>query len=371
LFTAEADIAPMTQPALARAALLDDLERTLAATAPNRRSEIAEQVTGLFLSGAEHTDEQADLFAEILERLIDKIETRTLVTLGERLAGSTRAPDSIMQRLAGHDEIRVAGPVLSRHLPLMDEQLVEISGSRGQAHLAAICERPVIREPVTDVLVRRGDQAVALKVTANPGARFSDDGFETLSHRAASDPALSECLGLRADVPRHIFCQILIRANENVRKRMIAAAGNEMHAEIKAVLDQIAGQLADEVPAEHRYEQATQALLLRYPGGKMTEEDLLGIALAKNQNELVAAVSLVSGLSTAKVAQALSDSQADRVVILAKALGYSWSTARAILQLRPKRIAPDALLAASEEFSRTGQRKAQQVLDFWRQHELR
>ena len=152
---------------------------------------------------------------------------------------------------------------------------------------------------------------------------------------------------------------------------MIAAAGDEMHAEIMAVLDQIAGQLADEVPAEHRYEQATQALLLRYPGGKMSEEDLLGIALSKNLNELVAALSLVSGLSTAKVAQALSESQADRIVILAKALGYSWSTTGAILRLKAKRIAPDALVAASEEFGRTGQRQAQQVLDFWRQHELR
>ena len=362
----------MTQPEPARASLLDDLERTLAVSAPNRRSEIAERVTTLFLSGPEHTDEQAELFAEILESLIDKIETRTLIALGERLSGTTRAPASIMQQLAAHDEILVAGPVLSRHSPLTDDALVEISESKGQAHLAAICERPVIREPVTDVLARRGDETIARKVTANPGARFSEHGFETLSERAASDPALAECLGLRTDVPRHIFCQILIRASEDVRTRMIAAARDDIHDEIRTVLDQIAGQLADELPAEHRYEQATQALLLRYPDGKIPEEDVLAIALSKQLNEVVAALTLVSGLPTSRVAQLLSDTQIDRMVILAKALGYSWSTTRAILQVRAgKRIAPDALLAASEEFSRTSRHKAQQVLGFWREHSSR
>jgi uncharacterized protein (DUF2336 family) len=362
----------MTQPEPARALLLDDLERTLAASAPNRRSEIAERVTSLFLSGSEHTDEQAELFAQILESLIDKIETRTLIALGERLSGTTQAPASIMRRLAAHDEILVAGPILSRHLPLTDDVLVEIGESRGQAHLAAICERPVIREPVTDVLARRGDRTVALKVTANAGARFSEHGFEMLSERADSDPALAECLGLRTDVPRHIFCQILIRASEDVRRRMIAAAGDEMHAEIKTVLDQIAGQLADELPAEHRYEQATQALLLRYPDGRLPEEDVLAIALSRHLNELTAALSLVSGLPTSKIAQLLSDMQMGRMAILAKALGYSWSTTRTILQVKAgKRIAPDALLAASEEFSRTSQYKAQQVLGFWREHSWR
>jgi uncharacterized protein (DUF2336 family) len=359
----------MTQPAPARASLLDDLERTLALSAPNRRAEIAERVTNLFLSGAEHSDEQADLFAQLLERMIDKIETRTLIILGERLSGTARAPASVMRQLAAHDEILVAGPVLSRHLPLTDDELVDIGEIRGQAHLAAICERPVIREPVTDVLARRGDQTVARKVVANPGARFSEHGFETLSERSASDPALAECLGLRTDVPRHIFCQILIRANEDVRKRMIAASRHEMHAEISAVLDQISGQLADELPAEHRYEQTTKTLLLRYPDGKIPEEDVLGIALSKHLAELAAALSLVSGLPTLKIAQLLSDTQSDGTVMLAKAVGYSWPTTRAILQVRTgKRMTPDALLAVSEHFSRTSQHKANQILNFWRQH---
>jgi uncharacterized protein (DUF2336 family) len=359
----------MTPPEPAPASLLDDLERTLAVSAPNRRSEIAEQITSLFLSGAEHTEEQADLFARLLESMIDKIETRTLIILGERLSGTARAPATIMRQLATHDEILVAGPVLSRHLALTDGELVEISESLGQAHLAAICERPVIREPVTDVLARRGDETIARKVAANPGARFSEHGFETLSERSASDPALAECLGLRTDVPRHIFCQILIRANADVRRRMIAAARHEMHAEIGAVLDQISGQIADELPAEHRYEQTTKTLLLRYPDGKISEKDVLGIALSKHPTELPAALSLVSGLPTLKIAQLLSDTEIDGIVMLAKALDYSWPTTRAFLQVRTgKRIAPDALLAASEEFSRTSRHKANQILNFWRQN---
>ena len=347
-------------------ALLVELEEALSASSRNRRAEMAQQITSLFLSSQDLGDDQVGLFGQILERLIDKIETRALVELGERLATIERAPAAIMQRLAAHDEILVAGPVLSGYANLDDARLVDISQTKSQAHLLAITERDAIAEPVTDALVQRGDSAVALNLARNPGARLSDFGFERLSDRAASDETLAESVALRADVPAHVFGQILVRASQDVQRRMIAAARPDMHAEIQSVLDQVAGQLADEGPVQRRYDAAARELLLAYPDGKIAEEDLLRLALNKKYDEVVGGLSLVSSLPVAKVAQLLDDSRPEPVLFLCKALGYTWLTARAVLQIRPgQRMSPDALITASEGFGRLSPQNARQIVSFW------
>jgi uncharacterized protein (DUF2336 family) len=356
----------VTASATSDPSLLIELEEALSASSGNRQADIAQQITSLFLGGQNLSDDQIGLFGQILERLIDKIETRALVELGERLATAERAPATIMQRLAEHDEILVAGPVLSGYANLDDAQLVDISETKSQAHLLAITERNVIGEPVTDALVRRGDSAVALNLARNPGAKFSGFGFERLSDRAASDAALAESIALRADVPAHVLGQILVRASQDVQRRMIAAARAEMHAEIKSVLDQVSGRLADELPVQHRYETATRELLLVYPDGKIGEEDLLQFALNRKYDEVVATLSLVSSLPVTKVTRLFDDSRLEPVLFLCKALGYTWLTARAVLQIRPaKRMSADALMVASEGFGRLSRQNAQQIVDFW------
>jgi hypothetical protein len=53
-------------------------------------------------------------------------------------------------------------------------------------------------------------------------------------------------------------------------------------------------------------------------------------------------------------------------LFLCKALGYSWLTARTLLQIRTaKRISADALIVASEGFGRLSRQNAQQIVGFW------
>jgi uncharacterized protein (DUF2336 family) len=348
--------------------LLAEFEEAVSTSTTTRQTEITQQITSLFLAGHVLSDEQIDLFCQVFMCLIDKIETRALIELGERLAVIERTPAAIMQRLASYDEISVAGPVLSMYPNLDDQDLLRVSKVKSQEHLLAIAQRRVIAEPVTDVLVRRGDPAVALAVARNPGAQLSSFGHETLSSRATSDEVLAESIALRADIPAHVFGRMLVRARENVRKRLIAAARPDMHAEIRSVLDQIAGQLADELPVEHRYASATRELLLRYPDGKICEADLLQIALSKKHDEVVGGLSLVSCLPIAKVAQLFGDGRPEPILFLCRALGYAWHTTRTILQLRTGMwMDADALIASSEEFGRISPQNAQHVVSFWRQ----
>ena len=58
---------------------------------------------------------------------------------------------------------------------------------------------------MTDELVRRGNREVVHSVATNNGARFSDFGFLHMIKRSEGDSILAEHLGLRQEIPRHVF----------------------------------------------------------------------------------------------------------------------------------------------------------------------
>ncbi len=352
-----------------KAHLLDEVERAISSSATSRQSDIAVQLANLFLSGSEsYNEEQLALFGQVFERLIDKIETRTLVELGERFAVDPNSPSDFMQRLGTHDAAAVAAPVLSKYVDLSDDYLVDVSRTKSQAHLLAVSKRPTLAEPVTDVLAQRGDTEVARSVASNPGAKFSNFGFTTLSSRTASDPLLAEHIALRDDVPPHIFCRILVQAGETVRKRLIALALPRMHAEINSALDHVTGQLADETPGASRYDAALRRLLLKYPDGKIAEADVLELVLRNQRDDVVAGLALLSALPAATAAALLSDTRHEFVLYLCRALEFSWPTTRAVLQLsgRPP-ISADALIKAGEQFGRVSTSSARHALQHWQQ----
>src|SRR5438105_2192937 len=106
---------------------LDEFGVAIATATADRRGEMTRQVTTLFLAGSdEFTDQQVELFDRVLALFIDKIETRALVELGERLASNRRAPIGVMKHLARHDEISVAGPVLARSERIPEADLIAV-----------------------------------------------------------------------------------------------------------------------------------------------------------------------------------------------------------------------------------------------------
>jgi uncharacterized protein (DUF2336 family) len=346
---------------------LPELQEALATAPSSRHSEIARRVTDLFLSqNADYSDEQVQVFGRVLGSLIDKIEARVVAELSERLGAAPRAPVLLMQALARADDIAVARPVLARSSMLSESDLIEVSETKSQAHLLAVSERSTLPAPVTDVLVRRGDTQVARSVASNAGARFSETGFDILSTRARSDEVLAEKLARRADVPPHIFGQILVQARDAVRCRLLAAAAPEMHAELGKVLDQVSGDIADEAPLTRDYGPATRRILLAYPDGRIEEPDLLRLALGRQHDDVVAALSVMSAISVRTIDQLMSDERPDPIQFLCKALGLAWPSARSVLQLGPGRgISSETLAVARQEYDKLPVSAAQRMLGFW------
>ena len=57
-------------------------------------------------------------------------------------------------------------------------------------------------------------------IAANNGARFSEAGFLQMIKRSEGDSILAEHLGLRKEIPRHLFQQLISKASDDVRRKL-------------------------------------------------------------------------------------------------------------------------------------------------------
>jgi len=182
--------------------LLSELDTTLTKVPESRHLVMLRQLTDLFVAGApSYSPEHVSVFDAVFKRLTQDIEPRALVELSARLASFDAAPADIVARLSAVDDIAVAGPVLERSNVLSDGVLVGIAKTKNQGHLLAIAGRTRIADVVTDVLVERGNLEVKCKVTANPGALFSETGFARLVSDARADKKFAALVALRKDIP--------------------------------------------------------------------------------------------------------------------------------------------------------------------------
>ena len=184
--------------------IADEVEAAIAAGSAEKHLETIRRVTDLFLLSADgFSGEQIELFGDVLERLIKTIEIRALADVSARialaemstqLASVKQAPPAVVRRLARHDEITIAGPVLTESARLTPEDLVELAQTKGEKHLLAISGRWWLSEVVTDALLARHYPSVSRRVVGNPGAKVSAEGF---ADRAAAGRNRSRAGGRR------------------------------------------------------------------------------------------------------------------------------------------------------------------------------
>jgi uncharacterized protein (DUF2336 family) len=225
--------------------IIAELEDAVKSGSSQKRVDTLRQVTNLFLhDGARLSDDQVKVFDDVLCLLIARVESRARAELSTRLAPIDYAPFEVIQYLARDNEIAVAGSVLTRSNRLRTSDLVEIAQTKGQDHLLAISGRTNLPEAVTDVIVDRGEHKVIRKLASNASARFSDAGFSSIVARADADDDLTEILGLRIDLPLKFLRDLLRRATDAVRARLLAVAPPELRL-LNAHIFWVARLLAD------------------------------------------------------------------------------------------------------------------------------
>ena len=348
------------------ASIIPELEDAIQHGSPERRALMLQQITALFIDGANGFGEDVvGLFDDVLSRLIDEIETKARTELANRLAPVGNAPVKVVRRLATDNEISVAGPLLRQSSRLNEADLIGIARTKSQAHLLAISSRTGIAEPVTDVLVKRGDREVARNLARNRTAQLSDVSFAALVGQAHADVVLAEGVGLRPDIPPRLFRELLLKATDVVQQRLLTSADAATQAEIRRVLAKVSGEVGSKSrPRDYAAAQRVVAELRRQ--GRLNERQVVEFANTSRYEETVASIELLCKVPIDVVDRLMAGDRPDPILILCKAAGWGWPTARAVILSRPHmKSSSRGLDNAFSNFERLSPTTAQRVMRFW------
>ncbi|HVX79461.1 MAG TPA: DUF2336 domain-containing protein [Bradyrhizobium sp.] len=357
--------------------IADEVEAAISLGSEEKRLETARRVTDLFLvSAGQYDDEQIALFDDVLERLIKTIELRAVADVSARLALAeistqlaplSQAPPSVIRRLADHDEISIAGPVLTESPRLATEDLIELAKTKSEAHLLAISGRWWLKEVVTDELLARHYPAVSRRLVANPGARLSAAGFAVLIAQAETDPELAVQTGIRVDLPKELRHQLLRSASEKVRARLLSRAPPDMFEEIRAVIAAVSSGVEREMAKVHDFSAAKRTVALLRENGELNEAKLFAFATQRKYEETVAALAALSH-STIEVIRPLMQSlRDDGILVPCRVAGLGWETVSAVLESRlaTGSMALHELVKARSQYARMTAEHARRILRFW------
>ncbi len=345
---------------------LRDLDEAVSRGTPESRARALWHTTDLMVTGS-YSEDEIWTFGEVIGRLADEIEVTARVQLAKRLARFDSAPVNIIHKLAFDDSIDVAGPILRGSERLEPYALVANVCTKGQSHLLAISQRKSLEETVTDVLVTRGNPEVVNSVATNSGARISEFGFLHMIQRAEGDSILAEQLGLRKDIPRHIFQQLIAKASDDVRKRLEGERPN-MVEQIQSAVTDVTGALQSKFgPVSRSYFVAKRVVATQHRQGNLNEDSISGYARSHRLEEVTIGLSLLCALPSDVIERAVLDKNREMLLILAKALDFSWATTMALLFLGAKdhRITAKELKTLENEFGRLNIETSRSVLEFY------
>lgn len=351
----------------AEPSLLEELDTTLRKGSPERRVTILQRVTDLFLYDANRLNEEhVDVFDQVLCHLIRKIETKALVEISSRLSSIDNAPIDLTHQLAGHQDITIAGPMLSVSSRIATDHLIEIARTKSQAHLFAISERTHIAPAITDVLLDRGNRAVIHNVAVNSGARLSDRGFVALLKASETDDSLAEKTGLRLDLPSPVLKQLLLRATDAVRSRLLSRTPSELQEEVRRALQVAASEVDWETRTPRDFVSAKRFVELLKERGELNEAVLLKFAQGRKYEETTAALASLSSAPIEIIRPLMESPRDDGLLIPSKAAGCSWETLRAILACKTSPGAANKHIDRLEaDFARLSKLSAQRLLRSW------
>jgi uncharacterized protein (DUF2336 family) len=348
--------------------LIAELEDAIQGNLADKRTALLRRVTDLFVRGAENfSDDHVALFDDVLVRLADGIEAKARAELSDRLAPLGNAPIRVVEALSADDDIAVAGPILTQSDRLADANLVEIINTKSQGHMLAISKRERLDCAVTDALVERGDGEVVRTVAKNAGAQFSDAGFGILVGRSWADELLAEIVGTRRDLPTHQFEKLIAAASGTVRNRL-AQASPHLAGNISDILSRIAEQAKAAAEQPRDYATAKNAVQTLFTSKQLGETELANFASQGKFEETAVAMAILCGVPLEAVERAFLNSGSEPALILAKAAGFSWETAKNILRLCAggKALSAESRDSAQAHFDKLQVATAQRVLRFYK-----
>jgi uncharacterized protein (DUF2336 family) len=339
---------------------ISDLENAIAIRSTETGA-MLHQITDLFLINAgRYSADQLGLYDDVLQTLIAKVDVAARATLAKRLAPVDGAPTAAIRTLALDDAIDVSEPILAQSKALSDDTLIDCIAKGGQSHLLAIATRNKVSEKVSDQLIIKGDKKVLGAIVTNPGAVISDPSFGMLVDKSVGDDWLSECIASRTDIPVRHFRELVTRASDIVRQRLMKNAPDHCNL----IADILPSSTPSAVSSTQKDYRTAEIVVKSRP---LTEAVVNEFAAAKKLEEVFVSLAQLSGLSPAEIERMFNGEWSGPVAIVLKAIGFHLATLQAIYVARlsdGEAVRAD-LTRTKAEFIAVSQSTAQRIMRFY------
>lgn len=288
--------------------------------------------------------EQAAIYDQLFLALSDGADASARAGLARTLAGFVRSPRAIAERLAAEEEAQVAAPLLEHAQGLQEDFLVAMAERRGNAHLAALARRARLPASVSRRIAERADDAVVETLALNGSALFDEASLAVLVRRAETSAGIRAAALCRSDFPTAHSGPLLardldaIRAQIDGRGRVPAGGADTLDGARLAAL--LVAALAD--AGRERYDVSRLAPHVAFVEQRIAtrriEERHLARWIERLQSEdAIAFLAARSGLPASHVQRLLFAQEPLAITILVRALGFGWTTLKALaLQVFPR-----------------------------------
>jgi uncharacterized protein (DUF2336 family) len=338
--------------AIASAEVIADLEAALSGGSPERRALMLQRVVHMLRSRAARLNEdQIGVFDEVLLLLIERVEPHALVELSSTLCDLTPVPKRALRRLACHEEISVASPVLLRSNCLCHTDLVELASKVGGRHLLAISSRQGLDEALTDILLKRGDVDVCRVLAKNAAAKFSDSGYAALVAAAKRNKDIAESLALRSDLPAAMLRELLSKTTDTVQLQLLKAAPAKVRQHIREALDCVAVHVSQKAPEPVVYSEAHARIVALNNSGKLNDSTVNRFAMRREATNVITSLSVLSGAALEAIEPLMEERSCDGLIAVCRASRLDWQTTLAIIRSRSvPQLSEQEVTGAREKF---------------------
>ncbi len=348
---------------------LQDLVALASETSSEKRRELLEGVTGMFLENPDdYNQQESDLFGDILGRVAHDVEEQVRIRLSARLSDVETAPRALVLQLA-NDVIEVAAPQLLRSTVLNDVDLVDIIRARGNEHKVAVAGRVEVSEEVTDALVETGNEKVMVAVAQNEGAALSRISMQTLIEKSETTEALHQPLVGRADVDADLKHDMYWWVSSALREHIVNETGADSEA-VEEMLRASTSLVADRARQKSHMSKAEIEIQKRSQLGQLNQDFMVKILRQGEREQFLYAFAYLTDLDIKTTMRILSDPGMEAVAIACRATNFDLSTFSAIVLLRETEAssqrAGNEVADLLDVYMKLPEQTAQRAMRFWR-----
>lgn len=303
--------------------MLKELIELANGSTPEKRHQLVDHVTDLFITGADsYQTEEITLFNTLLENMLPVMEAEQKQKVSEQLAPIPSTSHNLAVSLAG-EQIDIARPMLTESDVLQNEDILKLAKTMSQGHLLAISQRKHLESNVTDVLLERGEQPVKRSVAANKGAEISDWGSRILVKLAESDEQIRDSMMERADITEAELEKLINQMPDKQQEAVRAL--RKQNEDLINELFQKASRAVTATKLERKATRIDAKVMLKdiRSGDMALGKAVTQMALSNNLFDICFLLAEVSGLEQKYVTNVMVRYDATGVAFLCKALGLT------------------------------------------------